>query len=53
MGLPERDTSSKPEERSSPRMKPGSVVKAGLADEILPLEAIGLSLNGYIAGAAR
>jgi two-component system chemotaxis response regulator CheB len=32
---------------------PGSVVKAGLADEILPLEAIGLSLNGYIAGAAR
>ncbi|MCG7392016.1 chemotaxis response regulator protein-glutamate methylesterase [Microvirga sp. ACRRW] len=32
---------------------PGSVVKAGLAHEILPLDAIGRSLKGLIAGASR
>ncbi|WP_371680134.1 chemotaxis response regulator protein-glutamate methylesterase [Microvirga sp. KLBC 81] len=32
---------------------PGSVVKAGLAHEILPLDAIGRSLRGLIAGASR
>ena len=32
---------------------PGSVVKAGLAHEILPLDAIGRSLQGLIAGASR
>ncbi|WP_243374084.1 protein-glutamate methylesterase/protein-glutamine glutaminase [Microvirga solisilvae] len=32
---------------------PGSVAKAGLAHEILPLDAIGRSLKGHIAGATR
>jgi len=32
---------------------PGSVVKAGLAHEILPLDAIGRSLKGLIAGISR
>lgn len=32
---------------------PGSVVKAGLAHEVLPLDAIGRSLKNYIAGATR
>jgi two-component system chemotaxis response regulator CheB len=29
---------------------PGSIAKAGLAQEILPLEAIGPVLRGHIAG---
>lgn len=32
---------------------PGSVVKAGLAHEVLPLDAIGRSLQGHIAGTTR
>lgn len=32
---------------------PGSIVKAGLAHEILPLDVIGRSLKGLIAGASR
>jgi two-component system chemotaxis response regulator CheB len=32
---------------------PGSVVKAGLAHEVLPLDAIGRSLKGLIAGNSR
>jgi len=32
---------------------PGSIVKAGLAHEILPLDAIGRSLKGHIAGTPR
>ena len=32
---------------------PGSVVKAGLAHEILPLDAIGRTLKSFIAGSSR
>jgi two-component system chemotaxis response regulator CheB len=32
---------------------PGSVVKAGLAHEVLPLESIGRSLKGLITGASK
>jgi two-component system chemotaxis response regulator CheB len=32
---------------------PGSIVKAGLAHEILPLEAIGQSLRGLITGSSK
>jgi two-component system chemotaxis response regulator CheB len=32
---------------------PGSVVKAGLAHEVLPLEAIGRSLKGLITGSSK
>jgi two-component system chemotaxis response regulator CheB len=32
---------------------PGSVVKAGLAHEILPLESIGRSLKGHISGSSK
>jgi two-component system chemotaxis response regulator CheB len=32
---------------------PGSIVKAGLAHEVLPLDAIGRSLKGLIAGTSR
>ena len=32
---------------------PGSVVKAGLAQEVLPLESIGRSLKGLISGASK
>ncbi len=32
---------------------PGSVVKAGLAQEVLPLESIGRSLKGLITGASK
>jgi two-component system chemotaxis response regulator CheB len=32
---------------------PGSVVKAGLAHEVLPLESIGRSLKGHITGSSK
>lgn len=32
---------------------PGSIVKAGLAQEVLPLESIGRSLKGLITGASK
>src|SRR3712207_9206634 len=32
---------------------PGSIVKAGLAHEILPLESIGRSLKGHITGSPK
>lgn len=32
---------------------PGSLVKAGLAHEVLPLESIGRSLKGHITGSAK
>ena len=32
---------------------PGSVVKAGLAHEVLPLESIGRSLKGLITGSSK
>jgi two-component system chemotaxis response regulator CheB len=32
---------------------PGSIVKAGLAQEILPLESIGRSLTGLITGSSK
>ena len=32
---------------------PGSIVKAGLAHDVLPLESIGRSLKGLISGSSK